>query len=66
METSVVVAIISASASIVVAAISFVLNKRAERKATLQQRKPEFKETRYKCIIIPILSSLDDIVIYFL
>lgn len=33
------VAIISASASVVVAALSFALNKRAERKAALQQRK---------------------------
>jgi len=39
METSVIVAIISASASIVVAALSFALNKRAERKAALQERK---------------------------
>jgi len=39
METSITVAIISASASIVVAALSFVLSKRAERKALLQQRK---------------------------
>jgi hypothetical protein len=39
METSIIIAIISASASVVVAALSFVLNKRAERKAALQQRK---------------------------
>jgi len=39
METSIIVAIISASASIIVAALSFALNKRAERKAALQQRK---------------------------
>jgi hypothetical protein len=39
MEKSITVAIISASASIVVAALSFALNKRAERKAALQQRK---------------------------
>lgn len=39
METSIIVAIISASASIVVAALSFALNKRAERKDALQERK---------------------------
>ncbi len=39
MDKTIIVAIISASASIIVAAISFVLNKRAERKTALQQRK---------------------------
>ena len=39
METSIIVAIISAAASIIAAALSFALNKRAERKAALQQRK---------------------------
>jgi hypothetical protein len=39
METSIIVAIISASASIIVAALSFALNKRAERKFVLQQRR---------------------------
>ena len=45
MDTSIQVAIISAAASVMVAAISFVLNKRAERRDTLQQRKLEhYKE----------------------
>lgn len=39
METSIIVAVISAAASIIVAALSFALNKRAERKAALQQRR---------------------------
>ena len=39
MDKTIIVAIISASASIIVAAISYVLNKRSERKAALQQRK---------------------------
>ena len=39
METSIIVACISASASIIVAALTFALNKRAERKTALQQRK---------------------------
>jgi len=39
METSIIVAIISASASVIVATLSFALHKRAERKTALQQRK---------------------------
>jgi hypothetical protein len=39
METSITVAIISAAASVIVAALSFALNKWAERKTSLQQRK---------------------------
>ena len=39
METSIIVAIISASASFIVASLSFALNKKAERKTALQQRK---------------------------
>ena len=39
METSILIAIISASASIIVAALSFALNKWAERKNSLQQRR---------------------------
>ena len=55
METSIVVAIISASASIVVAALSFALNKRAERITALQQRKiNHYKE---------LLDALSDIVV---
>jgi len=38
-SVSIIVAIISASATVIVAALSFILNKRAERKAILQQRK---------------------------
>jgi hypothetical protein len=41
METPITVAIISASASIVVAALTFALNKRAERKSDLQKRRIE-------------------------
>jgi len=41
MDTTVQVAVISASASIVVAVVSLVLNKRAERRDSLQQRKLE-------------------------
>jgi len=41
METSLIVAIISASASIIVAALSFTLTKMSERKAILQKRKTE-------------------------
>ena len=39
METSIVVAIISASTSVIIAALTFALTKRAERKTTLQQSK---------------------------
>ena len=39
METSILIAIISASASIIVAALSFALNKWAERKNSLQERR---------------------------
>lgn len=39
MEASIIVASISASASIIVAALTFALNKSAERKTALQQRK---------------------------
>lgn len=38
METSIIIAFISASASIIVAAFSLVRNKRAQRKAVLKQR----------------------------
>jgi hypothetical protein len=41
MDASVQVAIISASASVIVVAVSFGLTKRAERLDTLQQRKLE-------------------------
>ncbi len=55
MDTSVQVAIISASASIIVAAVSFVLNKRAERRDALQQRKlSHYKE---------LLSAISDLAI---
>ena len=39
METGIIIAIISASASILVAALSFALNKWSERKNSIQQRK---------------------------
>jgi hypothetical protein len=39
MEASIIVAIISASASVIIAALTFALNKRAERKTALQQNK---------------------------
>ncbi len=39
METSVQIAIISASASIIVASLTFILNKRAQRAHELRQRK---------------------------
>ena len=39
MNTSIIVAIISACTSIVIAALSFAWNKRAERKTLLQARK---------------------------
>jgi len=55
METSLIIAIISASASIVVAVFSFVFNKRAERKAELQQR----KITHYQ----ELLNALSDLAV---
>ena|SRR3972149_2817421 len=55
MGTSIIVAIISACASIVVAALSFALNKRAERKAALQQR----KVTHYQ----ELLNALSDLAV---
>lgn len=39
METSIIIAVISASASVIVAAVSYVLHQRAERRTSLQQRK---------------------------
>lgn len=41
METTVQVAIITASASIIIAALTFYLNKKAERRDSIQQRKLE-------------------------
>ncbi len=55
METSVIVATISASVSVIVAASSIVLNKRAERKAALQQR----KITHYQ----ELLNALSDLAV---
>jgi hypothetical protein len=55
METSIIVAIISASASVLVASLSFALNKRAERKAALQQR----KITHYQ----ELLNALSDLAV---
>jgi hypothetical protein len=55
METSIIIAFISASASIIVAAFSFVLNKRAERKAVLQQ----LRVTHYQ----ELLNALSDLAV---
>ena len=55
MEPTVQVAIISASASIIVASVTFYLNKRAERKDALQQRKLEHYNR--------LLSALSDLAV---
>jgi hypothetical protein len=55
MNSAIYVAIISASASIIVAAITFVLTKRAQRKDVLQERKlAHYQE---------LLSAISDLVI---
>jgi hypothetical protein len=55
METSIMVAIISTSANIIVAALSFPLNKMAERRIALQQR----KATYYR----ELLNALSDLAV---
>lgn len=58
MNSTILVAIITASASIIVAAVSFFLTKREERKDTLQQR----KLTHYKELLLAISDlAIDDV-----